>query len=109
MQAGLLGFLIISQNGLEIAIPSIPSFSAPVVPISADSIFSTMTLATGQMDISFTNGLPIDITNVVFELRNRSTNELIVQGNFPLIASILQKLNRTIWMEKHWRESLMHN
>lgn len=87
LQAGLLGFLIISQNGQNIAIPSIPSFSAPVVPISADSIFTTMTLATGQMDISFTNGLPIDITNVVFELRNQSTNELIVQGNFPLIAS----------------------
>lgn len=87
LQAGFIGAIIISQNGSSIAIPAIPSFNTPAFEINADSLFTSMTLDQGKIDVGFKNELPIDITDVKFELRNQSDNALIVSGNFPLIKS----------------------
>jgi len=87
LQAGFIGAIIISQNGSSIAIPAIPSFNTPAFEIKADSLFTSMTLDQGKIDVGFKNDLPIDITDVKFELRNQSDNSLIVSGNFPLIKS----------------------
>lgn len=87
LQAGFIGAIIISQNGSSIAIPAIPSFNTPAFEINADSLFTSMTLDQGKIDVGFKNDLPIDITDVKFELRNQSDNSLIVSGNFPLIKS----------------------
>lgn len=84
--AGLVGAVIISQNGNSIAIPAIPSLSSTPYPIDADTLFQTMTLQTGFLDISIYNGLPIDITNVQLEIRNNSNSSLVATATFPLIA-----------------------
>ncbi|MDQ3141506.1 MAG: hypothetical protein M3Q56_04585 [Bacteroidota bacterium] len=86
-QAGVIGLIILSQHGSKVAIPPIPGFSSPVFPINADTLFTSMELTTGSLDVSFTNGLPVDITNVNFELRNQSDQSLIITGIFPLIAA----------------------
>ncbi|MBK9272414.1 MAG: hypothetical protein IPM48_12545 [Saprospiraceae bacterium] len=86
-QAGILGLLIISNQGNMVPVGPIPSFNTPAFEISADTIFTSMTLDEGTMEISFKNELPIDITDVQFELKNKSHNAIIVSGTFPLIKS----------------------
>ena len=86
-QAGFIGTLIIAQNGSRVPIPSIPSFSTPVTDINADTLFTSMNLEKGNMEIGFRNDLPVDIVDVKFELRNASDKTLLVNGTFPLIAS----------------------
>ncbi len=86
-QAGFIGTLIIAQNGTRVPIPSIPSFNTPVTDISADTLFTSMTLEKGNMEIGFRNNLPIDIVDVKFELRNASDKALLVSGTFPRIAT----------------------
>ena len=85
--SGFLGLFIASQHGNSIAVPAIPAVSSPAIEIDADSLFTTMTLLEGNIDITLKNGLPIDVSNVIFELRNASNRELLVSGNFPLIAA----------------------
>lgn len=85
--AGTIGQIIISQNGNTVAIPGIPAISSGVLPINADSLFESITLITGSLDIEIQNGLPIDITNLVLEIRNASNNALIASATFPLIPA----------------------
>jgi len=85
--AGIIGAVIISQNGNTIAIPAIASISSAPYPIDADTLFQTMTLQTGFLDISIYNGLPIDITNLQLEIRNNSNSALVANANFPLISA----------------------
>lgn len=85
--AGLLGYAIIINNGNTAAIPAFPNVSTGAQPINVDSLFQTITLVTGFMDITLTNGLPIDITNLAFELRNQSNNSLIAIDTFPIIPA----------------------
>ena len=47
--------------------------------------FTTMTLKDGKLDVRLFNGLPIDITDVKFELKNETNGALVVTGLFPLI------------------------
>lgn len=85
--AGIVGAIIISQNGNSIAIPAVPTLSSSLFSINADTLFQTMTLQSGFIDISISNGLPIDITNVTFELKNNSNGTAVATGTFPLIAT----------------------
>jgi hypothetical protein len=86
MGAGIIGAVIISQNGNTLAIPAIPSLSSTPYPIDADTLFQTMTLLTGFLDISIQNDLPIDITNLTIEIRNNSNSFLVASATFPIIA-----------------------
>lgn len=85
--SGLAGLIIASQHGNSIPIPGIPPISSPPLDINADTLFTDMTLRTGNIDISLKNGLPIDVTNVIFELKNSVGKEIIVTGNFPIIKA----------------------
>ncbi len=55
--------------------------------IDASQYFQTATLSNGFMDIKIDNQLPIAISNLVFQIRNRSNNMLVLQDTFPLIPS----------------------
>jgi hypothetical protein len=74
-------------NGLTLPIPAIPNQSSAPFIINADTLFQTMTLITGFIDVSVHNGFPIDITNVAIDLVNTSNGASIVHASFPLIAS----------------------
>ncbi|MCC6815642.1 MAG: hypothetical protein IT267_04465 [Saprospiraceae bacterium] len=86
-QAGSIGLLILALQGNTIAIPSIGPLSVPKIEYNADTIFTSMSLDDGKIEVKFSNNLPIDITDVKFELRNVLNNELLVDGNFPFIKS----------------------
>jgi len=87
LNAGLVGSIIIAQNGNNVAIPAIPPISSAAFPINADSLFESLTLITGSLDVDVNNGLPIDITNLDMEIRNASDLSLITSVTFPLIPS----------------------
>ncbi len=86
-QAGSIGTLLIALHGNTLAIPAIGPLSVPKIDLSVDSIFTSMTLDDGLLDLAFENNLPVDITDVKFNLRNTNNNQIIVQGTFPLIKS----------------------
>ncbi len=85
--AGIVGILIIAQNGNTVPIPAIPAISSAPYPINADTLFESITLITGSLDISIDNGMPIDITNLQLEIRNTSNLALVATTTFPLIPA----------------------
>ncbi|MBK8848048.1 MAG: hypothetical protein IPO27_16545 [Bacteroidetes bacterium] len=85
--AGFIGQIIIAQNGGILAIPPFTNISSGTQNINADTLFQTITLVTGFMDITLSNGLPVDITNLSIELKNKSNGVVIAQTIFPLIAA----------------------
>jgi hypothetical protein len=87
LNSGLVGALIISQNGNMIAVPAIPSISSSPFIINADTLFQSMTLISGYIDITLYNGLPIDITNLSFELKNTNNGLIIASDTFPPITA----------------------
>jgi hypothetical protein len=87
LNSGIIGAIIISQNGNTAAIPAIPPITSAPFVINVDTLFQTMTLITGFIDISIHNGLPIDITNLSFELKNTSNGAIIGTCTFPPIVA----------------------
>lgn len=85
--AGPIGQLLLLFHGFNQTIPAIPSISAAPIDISADTIFTTMTLEQGTMELALQNGLPIDVEDIMFELRNKQNNELVISGSFPLVPA----------------------
>ncbi|NOT36170.1 MAG: hypothetical protein HOP11_02200, partial [Saprospiraceae bacterium] len=81
-QAGPIGQLILALNGSTTAIPAIGPLAVPKIEYNADTIFTSMSLDDGKIDVKISNNLPIEITNVQFELRNAINNELLVNGIF---------------------------
>ncbi len=84
--AGPTGQLLLFLHGTTQLIPAIPAVSPGPVLINADTLFTSMTLNDGKLDLSLYNGLPIPIVDVKFELRNQQNNELLVSGEFPYIG-----------------------
>lgn len=81
-----LGTYIISQNGNSMSVPPISNLSSGDIAIDAQNLFKTITLLDGYMDITIENGLPVDITDLIFKLRNLSGAD-ITQDTFPLIVA----------------------
>ncbi len=84
--AGPIGQFLLFLNGTSQVIPAIPSVNPGPVTINADTLFTSMTLDSGNLDLTLYNGLPIPITDVKFELRNQSNGALIVSGTIPYIG-----------------------
>lgn len=87
LNAGIIGGFIIAQNGNFFALPAFNNIATGNQLIDVDSLFQTITLITGYMDITLQNGLPVDITNLAFELRNKSNGSIVAIDTFPLIAA----------------------
>ena len=87
---GVLGTAIILNNG---GIGIIPPLGDPTpistgeIAIDASSYFESIEIDSGYMDLKIENGLPMDITDIVFQLKNQSSLDFIAQDTFPLIAS----------------------
>ncbi|MCC6753948.1 MAG: hypothetical protein IT266_08205 [Saprospiraceae bacterium] len=85
--AGTVGQLIILFHGSRQPIPAIASISGPPVEISADTIFQSMTLEQGILDLKLVNGLPIDIENVEYLLKNSGSGDIVASGIIPLVPA----------------------
>ena len=52
--------------------------------IDASQYFQTATLSNGFLDIKITNNLPMSISNLIFQIRNLSNNQVIIEDTFTL-------------------------
>jgi len=83
------GALIAFLEGTMFALPAMSNI--PVNPIAIDNsaLFESVDVKTGTLEITITNGLQVDITGLVIDLKNSPTtgNDLIATTTFPLIAA----------------------
>lgn len=53
--------------------------------IDATQYFQTATLQSGFIDIEFINGMPIDFTNIILEIKNEFNGQVVIQDTFPVV------------------------
>ena len=87
MQIGFEGILIIANNGSSILLDPIANIGPFSFPIDASQYFSSLSLQEGYMDITFTNNLPIDATEIIYELTNTSSGLVLIQDTIPLVSA----------------------
>ncbi len=80
-----LGLFI--TDGSSYTIPPLTGLSSDDIIIDASEYFQTMTLTEGLLDITIENQLPIDITNLIFQMVNSDGGEVIVLDTFLIIES----------------------
>jgi hypothetical protein len=85
IQSSGLGFLF-PNDSLRI-IPAISGAINDIVPIDANEYFEQMTLNQGFIDITISNNLPSDLSNLVINLRNEGEATNLVEINLPFLAS----------------------
>ena len=78
---------ILLPDGGSAVIPAYSDLLNETFPIDANEYFEEMTFTEGYIDLTLTNGLPTDISNVVLELRNEGQTNNIITMNIPLLAS----------------------
>ena len=83
-------------NGQKADIPAQEQSDLEPTDIDASDFFETATLDTGYLDISITNDLPVNISLIVFELRNSNDNTLVASDSFRNIAKGGGKAVKTI-------------
>lgn len=74
-------------NGQQTVIPAQDQTDLDPTDIDASAFFETATLDTGFLDISIQNDLPVEISLIVFELRNKEDNTVVASDSFKNIAA----------------------
>ncbi len=82
--AGLTPFI---PNGSQVELPAMNNLTYEDIIIDANEYFQTMTLSEGYIDINIENNLPIDITNLVFQMINSEGGDELILDTFDIIAS----------------------
>jgi hypothetical protein len=68
--------------GIPVPIPVIDSTSVFDQPLDATEFFETATLDSGYLDLTITNGFPIDISELIFRAKNESDGATIFIDTF---------------------------
>jgi hypothetical protein len=88
------GNFILSSNGTtQPFIPAISNITGGPIPINISTILDEAEIKTGFLDISITNGLPLDIQRVELEIRNAKTPFAVVAQ--PVITNITSGSSKT--------------
>ena len=85
--AGLIGQIIIANNGNTLAIPDLGTIPGTTNPIDASEFFETISLFDGTLELTIENGLPIEIRDFGFGLSNSSNGTILIQDTIPVIAA----------------------
>ena len=81
------GLTIFIPDGSVITIPPLAGLASNDLPIDVSDVFQTMTLAHGFLDIVIQNNLPIDISNMIFQLSNTNSGTIVLLDTFAYIPS----------------------
>lgn len=81
------GVLILANNGSNLTLPDITNVTAGPFQASIQNVFQSATLNNGFLDIEVTNNLPVDLTNVEFEISNAGSGTVLVTHTFPILDS----------------------
>ncbi len=79
------GNFILSKNGQSVTITAFNGFSTSPYVFDGSAFFRTMTLNSGYLDFWVVNHLPVDLTNVQYEIRNSISGTLILSDVVPFI------------------------
>jgi hypothetical protein len=82
-----LGNYIMNNHGNTANIAPINGFSTAPFAFDGTSYFQTLELSQGNLEFWLVNHLPIPITNVNFEIRNASSNTLVLSDNIPYVPA----------------------
>ena len=82
LQLGALGQFIILANGAIFPIPPIEDIVTGDNDIDATQFFQSADLESGFIDMTLENGLPIEISNIVFQVKNKIGQEVLTQDTF---------------------------
>lgn len=89
---GALGQLILNAHGSYLPVPPIPPSSGGTQEIDASELFQSILVQKGTLEANIYNGLPIELQNVVFILRNKKSGEIILKDT---AESVLPKSSFT--------------
>lgn len=81
-QLGLLGQFIIASNGGIFPIPAIENIATGATDIDATQFFESADLQSGFIDMTLKNELPIEISNIVFLIKNKTDQQVLTQDTF---------------------------
>lgn len=87
LQAGTTGLLIIAGNGTNQVIPPLMGIGPTSFPVDATEFFQSMTLRDGWLVLRMTNGFPIDLTNVQYEIANQGGGTAILSNTIALFPA----------------------
>ncbi len=82
---GEINPLFNALNGQTVAIPAQDQSDLDPTTIDASEFFETAVLDTGWLDVQIRNDLPVEISLIIFELRNEEDNSLIGLDSFKNI------------------------
>lgn len=74
-----VGQFIIFNNGKKAIIPGFTSLPKKDFTIDATDIFQSISLITGEMEVEIINDFPITLTDIDFNLKNKSSGTVLVQ------------------------------
>jgi hypothetical protein len=81
-QLGIAGIFIIAANGSTFPIPEIINIATGDNEINATEFFQSADLESGFIDLTLKNELPIVISNMVFQVRNKTDQQILTQDTF---------------------------
>lgn len=92
-KGGLLGQLIIMNNGRTMPVPALSNIASGPIAIDASSLFQSVDVMDGDVTMNVYNGFPIELTDAVYRLSNTADSRVILQDT---IKSLLpgQTYNR---------------
>lgn len=82
---GTTGALILALHGFTAAIPPVNNLSSTDQEIDATEFFESAELDSGYLDLQVANGFEVDITDVIFRMKNKTNGFVIFQDTFALI------------------------
>ena len=85
--AGIVGQIIIGNNGSSMVIPSLGNIPGASTPIDASQYFESISLIGGILEVTIENGLPIAIEDFAFGILNSSNMQVLIQDTFDYIAA----------------------
>jgi len=82
---GSQGALILAAHGLSMPIPAIANTSGGVMDLDATDLFETIDIKTGNLIADIYNDMPIELNNVILELRNKVSGSVILNDTIAVI------------------------
>lgn len=81
-QLGYTGTLIILSNGLTITLPPITGITTPPNDVDASQFFQSADIESGSIDLTLENGLPLTMSSIVFQIKNKVDLQVITEETF---------------------------
>jgi hypothetical protein len=91
----LIGFGIIASNGQVTTVPPFGGITAGPFDIDISQYFETADLLTGTMTVTITNGLPLDIQTLQYQINNAGSGTIIDNYTFTNLASHSSQVHAT--------------